>query len=386
MIREIQQLYHELFKTEPILVRSPGRINLIGDHTDYNQGFVLPAAIDKQIVFSIGLNNTNIVNLNSLDFRQSFSFDLNHFKRTDSYSWANYIMGVVQQLQQKGLEVRGFDCVFGGNIPIGSGMSSSAALECGVTFGLCKLLGLGLTKLEIAKIGQAAEGDFVGLKCGLMDQYANMFGQANRLIQMDCRAESHLSIEVDFSGYSLWLLNSNVKHELSGTQYNVRRTECEQGVALVQNQFPQVNSLRDFDQQMLRLIKNPVIHQRCKFVLEENQRVLEGSKDLQSGEFVSFGQRMYQSHDGLSSKYQVSCEELDVLVKLAAVEPAVLGARMMGGGFGGCTINLIKKGFAQEVVGRIASLYRQQTGREATVIPVKIAEGTSLIKPDKVKP
>ena len=384
MIREIQQRYHELFRTEPIVVRSPGRVNLIGDHTDYNQGFVLPAAIDKQIVLSIGLNNTNRANLSALDFQQSFSFDLSYIKRTDSHSWANYIMGVAQQLQNKGLEVQGFDCVFGGNIPIGSGMSSSAALECGVTFGLSELLGLGLTKLEIAKIGQAAEGDFVGLKCGLMDQYANMFGQSNRLIQMDCRAESHRSIEVDFSGYSLWLLNSNVKHELSGTEYNVRRAECEQGVALVQDRFPEVSSLRDFDMNMLQMIKDPVIFQRCEFVLEENQRVIKGSEDLQSGEFISFGQSMYESHRGLSRKYQVSCDELDVLVKLAAAEPAVLGARMMGGGFGGCTINLIKKDLGEQVVDRIAALYLQQTGKEATIIPVKIAAGTSLMKPEKV--
>ncbi len=383
MVEEIQQRYRELFKVEPMLVRSPGRVNLIGDHTDYNQGFVLPAAIDKQIVIGIGLNNTGHANLMSFDFNQDFSFNLSHFQRTDTHNWANYIMGVVQQLQGRGLEVRGFDCVFGGDIPIGSGMSSSAALECGVTYGLNELLGLGLSKLDIAKIGQAAEGEFVGLKCGLMDQYANMFGQVNRLIQMDCRTESHIPIAVDFTGYSLWLLNSNVKHQLSSTEYNVRRAECEQGVALVQNQFPEVNNVRDFDMDMLQLIEDPVIHQRCEFVLEENQRVIEASKDLQLGEFVSFGQRMYHSHHGLSSKYQVSCEELDVLVKLATAEPAVLGARMMGGGFGGCTINLIKEELGEQVVDRITRFYQQQTGKEAAIIPVKIAGGTSLIKPEK---
>lgn len=370
--------YRQLFKGDPILVRSPGRINLIGEHTDYNYGFVLPAAIDKEIVFCMAANGSDICNLYSWDLQQEYSFELHDLFRSP-LNWANYLIGVVQQLQQRGNKVPGFNCVFGGDIPLGSGMSSSAALECGLAYGIGVMAGLELSRTEIARIGQAAENQFVGMQCGLMDQYANMHGQENHLILMDCREETHQTVPVDLKNYGLWLFNSRVTHEHSSSEYNVRRQECEAGVRAIQQSYPQVNSLRDCVRSMLKEIDDPVVHDRCFFVLEENQRVVDGSEDLRSGALEAFGEKMYLSHLGLSKQYQVSCPELDLLVDYTRDQAAVLGARMMGGGFGGCTINLIRKDAADLLISEFVTRYRSDTGKQMEVYPVKISDGTSLV-------
>ena len=378
MRQPINQIFEDLFGSGAITVRSPGRINLIGEHTDYNLGFVMPAAIDKEILFALGLNQTRQVNLYAVDVDEHYSFSLDQIRSTE-INWVNYIMGCIDQVQKKGIEVEGFNCVFGGNIPLGAGMSSSAAIECGIIYGLSQILSLDLSKLEVAKMGQAAEMEMVGVQCGLMDQYANMFGKKDHLLHMDCREETHKEVPVDLGNYGLWLFNTNVKHSLGESEYNVRRSECESGVAKVKETFTEVTSLRDCTKDMLNTIEDPVIQQRCRYVVEENQRVVQGVKDLSSGNLQAFGDKMYQSHSGLSEQYQVSCKELDLLVNLTRESVEVLGARMMGGGFGGCTINLIKKEAAVDLISRITLTYKAETSKEMSVYAANIANGTSLL-------
>ncbi len=385
--RNILTKFRDLSANTPLMVRSPGRINLIGEHTDYNDGFVLPAAIDKEILVALATNKTNTCNLFSWDLQERVSFQLNDLKKSSS-NWANYIIGVVQQLTQREYPVKGFDCVFGGDIPIGAGLSSSAALECGVAYGLSQLWAFDIPKLDIVKLAQSAEREFVGVQCGLMDQYANMFGQQDHLILLDCREGSHQTIKVNFSGYCLLLFNTNVKHELGNSEYNIRRQECEAGVSFLQKHYPEVSSLRDCKKSMLAYLKAQeyeTIHKRCEYVVEENERVVQGSRDLIKGDLEAFGKKMYQSHQGLSEKYQVSCQELDLLVDLSRREQTVLGARMMGGGFGGCTINLIKEQVVGELVERIGNEYLEGTGKDMTVYPVNIADGTSLAVKELIK-
>ena len=384
IIRDITLKFEELFSTTPITIRSPGRINLIGEHTDYNLGFVLPAAIDKEIYFCIGPNGSDSCRLFSWDMQESYSFNLDSLLKTP-LQWANYIIGVVEQIRKRGYEIGGFDCVFGGDIPIGAGLSSSAALGCGVGFCLNEAWQLGLSRLEIAQIAQTAEIEFAGLNCGLMDQYANMFGEPGYLLQFDCRNLIHKSIHADFKDYRLVLFNSGVKHELGDTAYNQRRQECETGVQMISNYFPEVKSLRDCNRRMLAKIDIPehrIIHQRCEYVIEENERVLEGSEDLANGRLKTFGEKLYQSHIGLSQKYQVSCPELDILVDLTFKEEPIIGARMMGGGFGGCTINLVHFETLEEVSARIHTRYYELTGKKLQMYQVSIAGGTSRLNVD----
>jgi len=381
IIRDITLKFEELFSTTPITIRSPGRINLIGEHTDYNLGFVLPAAIDKEIYFCISPNRRDNCRLFSWDMQESYSFNLDNLIKSPLH-WANYIIGMVEQMQKRGYEIGGFDCVFGGDIPIGAGLSSSAALGCGIGFCLNETWKLDLSKLEIAQMAQRAEIEFAGLNCGLMDQYANMFGEPGNLLQLDCRSLTHKSIHADFKDYHIVLFNSGVKHELGDTAYNQRRQECESGVRMISKYFPEVKSLRDCSRQMLTKIALPehsVIHQRCEYVIEENERVLEGCEDLTNGRLLAFGEKLYQSHEGLSKKYQVSCRELDILVDLTGEERSIIGARMMGGGFGGCTINLVHSETLGEVSARIHARYLDLTGKELPMHQVSIAGGTSLL-------
>lgn len=379
--RNIRTKFWDLFANTPLMVRSPGRINLIGEHTDYNDGFVLPAAIDKELLLAFAPNHTESCNLFAWDLQEHFSFQLDHLEKSTS-NWANYIIGVVQQLLKRQYPVKGFDCVFGGDIPLGAGMSSSAALECGVAYGLSKLWAFDIPKLEIAKLAQSAEREFVGVQCGLMDQYANMFGKKEHLIRLDCRDLTHEEVKADFSDHCLLLFNSNVKHELGNTEYNTRRLECEEGVRMVKQHFPEVQSLRDCQSSMLSAIDSmhEKIHDRCEYVIEENDRVLGGMEDLIMGRLEAFGKKMYLSHQGLSEKYQVSCPELDILVSLTSDEDTVLGARMMGGGFGGCTINLVIDVEVDDLIKRVAAQYHKATGKAMLDYRVETAQGTSFIK------
>ena len=365
----------------PLLVRSPGRINIIGEHTDYNEGFVLPAAIDKAIYVAISKRDDNEIHLYAGDYNES------HIVTTDAVAisekhWPNYILGVVDQLQKRDYSIRGFNLAIDGDVPLGAGLSSSAAVECATAFALNELFGLGLTKLEMVQRAQKAEHTFAGVMCGIMDQFASMFGKKDNVIQLDCRSIEYEYEPFDLKDYKILLLNTNVKHSLSSSAYNERRQQCEQGVAWVRQHHKDVLSLRDVTMQMLNdhvLPKDELIYKRCKYVVEEIERLLQGCKDLQQGDIKALGKKMFRTHEGLSKEYEVSCEELDFLVDAVKDNPDVIGARMMGGGFGGCTINIIKEEAIDELVNKLKPLYKQAFDKDLDQYIASIENGTSLV-------
>lgn len=378
--RQIEDKFKELFINEPLIVRSPGRINLIGEHTDYNDGFVLPAAIDKQMVLGLAKNDSDVCRLFSIDYNEAVAFNLQQLEPSPK-GWPNYIMGVVDQLQKGGHSLGGFDCVFGGDIPIGAGLSSSAALECGAAFGLSQLFNLDIDKITLIKMAQKAEHVFVGVLCGIMDQFASVMGQEGQAIRLDCRSLDFSYFPIKLQEYQIVLLDTGVKHSLASSEYNTRRMECLQGVEKVQQKYPQVQSLRDVTLDMLEEVKqelDPVIYNRCSYVIEENQRLLAGCALLEQGNIRGFGEKMYGSHKGLSEKYEVSCPELDFLVNLTKSKDSVVGARMMGGGFGGCTINLVATRDKEAFIQEAAQAYKQAFDLELKSYEVSISNGTGI--------
>lgn len=377
---EIKKVFQQRYQSTPIIVQSPGRINLIGEHTDYNEGFVLPAAIDKAIIVGIQERKDNQVCLYAMEFEQEFIVPLDKIEKT-KLRWPGYILGVVDQLQKRGFAVRGFNLVLGGNVPIGAGVSSSAAVECATAFALNELFGFGISKLDMVKIAQKAEHDFAGVKCGIMDQFASMFGQENKVISLDCRSLEYEYFPIEMKGLKIVLLDTNVKHSLASTQYNVRREQCEKGVVMVQQKYPAVKSLRDITLAMLDecVTNEPLVYHRCKYVIEENIRLQEGCKDLAKGDLKAFGQKMFRTHDGLSKEYEVSCKELDFLVEQVRNDENVIGARMMGGGFGGCTINLVKEEAIPELVSRLSKVYKEKMGLELKHYIIAIKDGTHRV-------
>ena len=384
LAEETLDFFQHRYGYRPLLVRAPGRVNLIGEHTDYNQGFVLPAAIDKQIVFAVGLNGLDQARLYSLDKQQAHEVSLAGgaapLQPGAPAEWANYLLGVVAQFQRRGVVVPGFDCVFGGDIPMGAGLSSSAAVECGLAFALDQLLGTGLSRLELAQLAQAAEHEFAGVQCGIMDQFACLFGQPGQVVRLDCRSLEHQYFPFDSAAYHLVLCNSGVKHSLASSEYNTRRQECEWGVAVLSRHFPEVRTLRDVTLAHLtrgRAEMGEVVYRRCRYVVRENERVEAACRALAVGDMAAFGRQMYASHSGLRDQYGVSCPELDALVDIARAQPAVLGARMMGGGFGGCTINLLPAAAVPEFVATTTAAYRQQLGLPLETYPTSIVGGVS---------
>lgn len=378
--KQVKEKFEELFGDDPLIIRSPGRINLIGEHTDYNIGFVLPAAIDKEIYFAFSKNNQDLCRIFSYDYDEMLTFQLRDFAPAPK-GWINYIMGVVAQLQADGHLIGGFDCVFGGNIPIGAGLSSSAALENGVCLGLSSMFELDLDKLTMVEYSQKAEHEYAGVACGIMDQFASMMGKAGHAIRLDCRSMDYGYFPLNLGNYQFILCDTKVEHALADSEYNQRRQECELGVAAVQNLYSGINSLRDVTFEMLDTIRvevPPTVYERCCYVLEENERLLAGSQRLDNGDLEGFGQLMYASHDGLSKKYEVSCAELDFLVDFTRDRQEVLGARMMGGGFGGCTINLVKKDRIERFEAEITEAYQEQFKRKPEIYEVNIVDGTSV--------
>lgn len=370
------------FGNDPILVKSPGRVNLIGEHTDYNNGFVLPAAIDKVIALALAPNEINRARLFSVDMDEYVEIALCSELEKNKNQWANYILGVVDQLQKNGYKISGFDCVFGGNIPIGAGLSSSAALEGGVAFGLSELFDLSVPKLEMAKLSQKAENEFVGMQCGIMDQFASIYGKKGHVLKLDCRSLEFEEIPFRRSDIKIILCDTGVHRELTSSEYNIRRRQCEEGVKTLKNHYLEIESLRDVDLSTLEENMGdftPLVFQRCKFVLEENARVEEACTDLIHDDFKSFGQRMYQSHYGLRDLYEVSCEELDALVEIAETIDGVFGARMMGGGFGGCTINLVEKSAVEDFMDEIQKKYQEKIREDIEIYQASIGDGTRLI-------
>ena len=364
-----------------ITAQSPGRINIIGEHTDYNDGFVMPAAIDKKTIFKIQKNGTaGSVYVKAANLEEVFVFQLTDFHPIES-GWQNYIMGVVHELQQLGATFSGFDCEFEGDVPIGSGMSSSASLECSLAYGLNELFELGFDKWQIIKACQMAEHHFVGIKCGIMDQFASMMGKANHVMLLDCRSLEFEYFPLDLGAYEILLLNTNVTHSLANSQYNQRRSDCEEGVQLLQKKYPNIKNLRDVSLDMLVSTINILperVFRRCHHVVSENQRVQQATEALLKGHPSQLGQLLYQSHFSLQDDYEVSCPELDFLVQQTLDKGYVLGSRMMGGGFGGCTINIINQKFRNRFVEEVSQTYRKQFGIHLDAYAVAIEDGAKL--------
>jgi galactokinase len=381
LINKTAASFKEIFGNEPDkIVLSPGRINIIGEHIDYNDGYVLPAAIDKIICFAFAKNNTNTSRVVALDLNDEFEIDVTAEVKLDDNDWTNYIRGVINQLKINGFQFEGVNCVFSSNIPVGSGLSSSAALECGFLFGMNDLFNLNIKPIDIALLGQKAE-HWVGIKCGIMDQFSSVMGQENKVIKIDCRTLDYTYHDANFADYSLILFDSNVKHSLMTSAYNERRQQCEEGIAIVKANFPEIKSFRDCTEQTIIDLKDKMSHdvfRRSLFVVKEINRVIQACEALDNGKIEFLGELMFATHDGLSKDYEVSCEELDLLVDLAKEETAVIGSRLMGGGFGGCTINLVKKGHEQEIKDKFSKLYTEAFGIELKIYDVKVSNGTSL--------
>jgi galactokinase len=369
---KIQKEFKERFGTEGTLYASAGRINLIGEHTDYNGGFVFPGAIDKVIMAEIRPNGTDKVRVFSIDINQYVEFGLNE-EDAPKESWARYIFGVCREIIKRDGIVKGFDAVFAGNVPLGAGLSSSAALESCFAFALNNLFNNDkIDKFELARIGQSTEHNYCGVNCGIMDQFASVFGKKGNLMRLDCRSMEYEYFPFDPKGLKLVLVDSVVKHELADSPYNKRRASCERVAAKLG-----LSTLRDATMQQLNDIKNEISEEdysRAKFVIEEKQRVLDVCDALVKGDYETVGCKMYETHTGLSKDYEVSCEELDFLNDLAK-KYGVTGSRIMGGGFGGCTINLVKDDIHDEFIANAKKEFCEKYGHEPKVYDVIISDG-----------
>ncbi|MDL2281702.1 galactokinase [Parabacteroides sp. OttesenSCG-928-G06] len=376
MQEKIREKFQEKFQTTGSVFASPGRINLIGEHTDYNGGFVFPGAIDKGMIAEIKLNGTDKVRAYSVDLDDYAEFGLNEEDKP-SAGWAKYIFGVCREIIKRGGKVGGFDTAFAGDVPLGAGMSSSAALESTYAFALNELFGLGIDKFELAKIGQMTEHNYVGVNCGIMDQFASIFGKAGSLIRLDCRSLEYKYFPFHPKGYKLVLLDTLAKHELVDSPYNKRRQSCENVAATIRKNHPEVEFLRDATMDMLNEVKMEVSgedYMRAEYVIGEVQRVLDVCDALERDDYETVGQKMYETHYGMSKLYEVSCEELDFLNDIAK-ECGVTGSRVMGGGFGGCTINLVKDELYDAFIAKAFSAYKEKFGFEPKMYPVVISDG-----------
>ena len=381
--RKVSTKFNEHFGGDPIMVRAPGRINLIGEHTDYNHGFVLPAAVSQAIYFAIGKSlDQDRCKLVALDFDEVYEFKLSDVKPVDGDAWQNYILGVVAEINKVGKQVPGFNLVFSGNVPRGSGMSSSAALECGTCFSLNHLFDLGFQKVDMVKMSQMAEHNYAGVKCGIMDQFASMMGHQNQALLLDCRSLEYSHFPITLDEYSLLLCNSNVTHSLASSQYNVRRAQCEEGVGILKKNYKEIDSLRDATMDHLNTVKNQmseVVFLRCKYIIEENERVRLFTDALTQSDFRKAGSVLRKAQFAMRYEYEITCPEIDFMADFANNHSDVLGARMMGGGFGGCTLNLIKSGTEDTFINQLGSEYISRFSMEITPIKIEISDGVGLI-------
>jgi galactokinase len=378
LIKQVKEEFIKTFKINPLLIFSPGRINLIGEHTDYNGGFVFPAAVNKGIAAAIQKSNTNKSTAYAIDKASKIEFELDNLKPSKEGNWENYVFGVVAEIQNKNKTIGNFNIAFKGNIPGGAGMSSSAALENSVVFGLNELFSLGLTKTEMILISQKAEHNYVGVKCGIMDQYASMFGLKNNALLLDCRTIEATPYKIDFKEHQLMLINTNVKHTLSDSAYNDRRSACESIAELLK-----VATLRDATAADLEKIIDKVTpenYQKALYVIQEIDRTQKAAKAIEENDLETLGALIYASHHGLQQQYKVSCDELDFLVDQAKKNKNVLGARMMGGGFGGCTINLIARSEVKAFSETVSKAYKNKFNKECAVYFIALSDGTHLVK------
>lgn len=381
LIQHTTKHFEKLFQKKPEhIYLSPGRINIIGEHVDYNDGFVLPAAINKYICFAISKNKNSDCVLVAQDLNDVYTFDINDHLQPIDKMWVNYILGVLHQLKERGLKLKGFTLVFSSTIPMGAGLSSSAALECGIAYAMNKMFHLKLSKEEIARIGQKAEHTFAGVNCGIMDQFASVFGKKNKVIKLDCTTLAYEYYPANFNEYQLVLFDSCVKHTHLTSGYNDRRNEVEQGFAIIKAIYPEVTSFRNCTEAMVMSLKDTlgdIIFKRCLFVVHEIERVELAVNALTNGNIEQLGDLMTKTHYGLSELYEVSCPEMDFLVTEANTITEIVGARMMGGGFGGCTINLVKKENVNAVIEKMRRAYVTQYNIDIKSYKIKIAKGTS---------
>lgn len=382
MKKEIIQKFKEIYGGEPTIIRSPGRINIIGEHTDYNDGFVLPASIDKAAYLAISLRDDDEIHLMAHDLNETFSISINDLKPVGDISWPNYILGAVAQFSKKGITLKGFNALLTSDVPIGAGLSSSAAVECATTFALNELLHSNIDRVEMVKMSQKAEHEYAGVMCGIMDQFASMMGKKDHVIKLDCRSLEYEYVPFKLEGIKILLLDTKVKHSLASSEYNTRRKECNQAVDWIKEHEPKVNSLRDVTEDMLDkfvLPKDKLIDKRSRFVVQEINRLQKACEDLKKGEIAAMGKKMFATHDGLSKMYDVSCDELDYLINFVRNNDAVIGARMMGGGFGGCTINLVKEEAIPGLIKHISAQFEKHTGKKPDAYVVSINEGTGIL-------
>lgn len=382
MKEKLREQFISRFEDSPLIVRSPGRINIIGEHTDYNNGFVLPAAIDKSAYVAISLRNDSEIHLAALDLNETFATRIEELNPIGDVNWPNYMLGSAAQFQKNGLEIKGFNAVLLSDVPIGAGLSSSAAIECATIFALNELLGCNLSRITMAGMAQKAEHEFAGVMCGIMDQFASMMGKKDHVIRLDCRSMEYQYEPFKLEGYKIVLFNTNVKHSLASSEYNTRRQECAQAVEQIRQYETAVLSLRDVTESMLDKYvkpKNELIDRRSRYVVQEIERLLTGCLDLRNGDIPALGKKMFETHYGLSEMYQVSCKELDWLVSFVKHNPNVMGARMMGGGFGGCTINLVKEDAIEVLIESLKPAYEKAMNLPLTYYIASIENGTEII-------
>lgn len=365
-----------------VIVRSPGRVNIIGEHTDYNDGFVLPAAIDKAAYIAVSLRDDDEIHLTALDLNETFSSTVTNLRPVGNISWPNYMLGSAAQFLKRGIQLPGFNAVLSSDVPMGAGLSSSAAVECATVFALNELLQTKIDRINMVEMARKAEHEYAGVMCGIMDQFASMMGTKDHLIKLDCRSLEYEYIPFRSEGMKILLLNTNVKHSLASSEYNTRRKECEQGVTWIKEFEPEIDSLRDVSIPMLNKYVLPIsetVDTRCRFIVQEIERLKTGCEDLLRGDIANLGIKMFATHDGLSKMYDVSCKELDFLVDFVRSRKEVTGARMMGGGFGGCTINLVHEDAIEQLIADIKPAYESTMGLQLDHYIVSIENGTEII-------
>jgi galactokinase len=378
---ELARAFANLYKGKPQIYRAPGRVNLIGEHTDYNEGFVMPAAINLSTFVAIGKRDDRIVKIYSEAFSEDAEIDLSNPPTRGRKHWSDYSLGVAVKIQETNHDISGANILVRSEVPTGSGLSSSAAIEVSTGLALLDISGVKLDRLELAKICQRAENEFVGARTGLMDQFIACFGKANHAVMLDCRSLESTSVPLP-ENVQLVVCNTMVKHELASSEYNARRAQCEEGVRVLSQHLPNVNSLRDVTVEDVRKQKadlGDLVFRRCLHVTSENERVLKAADALRDRDLQTFGRLMCESHASLRDDYEVSCKELDVMVDLANQIDGVFGARMTGGGFGGCTINLVKTDAVDDFKKEIEAGYAKSTGRNAEVYVCSAADGAERL-------
>jgi galactokinase len=380
MEMKIREQFFKHYKKRPSVFAAPGRVNLIGEHTDYNEGFVLPGAVDKRIYVAIAKNDENVLNVYANQYDQQLSFSLQNIQPVKG--WATYLLGIIFNLQQKGSSISGIDVMIDGDVPLGAGMSSSAAVCSAFGFALNEIFELGSSRMELALLGQKTEHNFAGVQCGIMDEFASLHGKAGHLMKLDCRSLEYEYIPFDFPDHKIVLVNTMVTHSLGSTEYNVRRKQCEEGIAILKKFYPGINSLRDVSIAQLDLHKKDlpeIIFKRCSFIVSENARVLQACGFLKKNDITSFGELMFVAHEGLSKWYEVSCAASDFLIDQAKKFDGVAGARQMGGGFGGCTINIVKSDAVKGFTEFIKNAYNKQFDKMPEIYITQIEDGAKKV-------